>query len=131
MEARVIMAGDYIRWQKGLVRKPEVAQIARATGLDVFSVAARCMAIWEWADEVTITGVVEGATREQIDMLAMHCGFCAAMEACRPHGWIMVDENGVSFPNYERFNGQCAKKRMNEAQRLRRWRETQKMKSGV
>jgi hypothetical protein len=122
------MASDFIRWQKGLVRKPEVAQIARATGLDAFSVAARCMVIWEWADEVTTTGVVDGANREQIDLLAMHTGFCAALEACRPHGWIMVDEDGVSFPNYDRHNGRCAKKRVEDNNRLRRWREQQRVK---
>jgi hypothetical protein len=125
------MAGDFIRWQKGLVRKPEVAQIARATGLDAFSVAARCMAVWEWADEVTTTGVVDGATREHIDMLAAHVGFCKAMEECRPHAWIMVDGDGVTFPNYDRYNGQCAKKRAAEAQRVRRWREQQKLKRSM
>ncbi len=131
MEAGITMAGDFIRWQKGLQHKPEVGQIARATGLDVFSVAARLMAIWCWADEVTTTGVVDGATREQVDLLAMHTGFCAAMEGCRPHGWIMVDDDGVSFPNYDRHNGQCAKKRVMEAQRVRRWREQQKMKRSM
>ena len=128
MEARIVMAGDFIRWQKNLQHKSEVGQIARATGLDVFSVCARLMVVWCWADEATTTGVIEGATREQVDMLAGHKGFCEAMAACRPHGWIMVDEDGVSFPNYDRYNGRCAKKRQEDNNRLRRWREEQRLK---
>jgi hypothetical protein len=125
------MAGDFIRWQKGLQQKPEVGQIARATGLDVFSVSARLMVVWCWADEVTTSGVVEGATREQIDMLAMHKGFCAAMESTRPHPWLFVDDLGVTFPNYDRYNGQCAKKRERDNLKVRKWRELHRVKPMV
>jgi hypothetical protein len=122
------MAGDFIRWQKGLHRKPEIGQIARATGLNPCDVSARCMIVWEWADEVTATGVVDGATREQVDMIAMHQGFAAAMESTRPHAWLLVDDQGITFPNYERHNGQCAKKRQEDNERLRRWRERHRVK---
>jgi hypothetical protein len=116
------MAGDFIRWQKGLHRKPEVGQISRMSGLDAFSVAARCMAVWEWADEVTTTGVIDGATREQVDMIAMHPGFAAALESTRPHPWLLIDDQGLTFPNYDRHNGRCAKFRERDAERKREWR---------
>jgi hypothetical protein len=119
------MAGDYIPWHKGLVRKPEVAQIARRTGLDAFSVSARLMCVWEWADEVTISGHIEGADQDQIDMIAMHIGFADAMMATRPGPWLVIDRTGATFPNYDRWNGQCAKRRQMDAERKRRHRATQ------
>jgi hypothetical protein len=122
------MAGDFIRWQKGLQHKPEIGQIARMTGLDPFSVAGRCMAVWCWADAVTATGVVDGATREQIDMLAMHPGFAEAMETTRPHPWLLIDDQGITFSNYDRHNGQCAKKREKDNLKVRRWRDVHGVK---
>jgi hypothetical protein len=122
------MAGDFIRWQKGLHRKPEITQIAKATGLDPFSVAARCMAVWEWADEATTTGIIEGSCREVVDRLAEHDGFCAAMECTRPHPWVIADDQGLTFVNYDKHNGRCAKHRIKENERLRRWREAHNVK---
>jgi hypothetical protein len=116
------MAGQWIRWEKGLTRKPEIAQIARATGLDACSVAARCMLIWEWADDNTITGIIDGATWEQVDAISGCNGFAHAMANTRPHPWILFDDQGVTFPNYAHHNGVAAKKRLHDAHRLREWR---------
>lgn len=116
------MAGDYIPWNKGLYRKPEVSQIARMTGLSLFDVAGRLMAIWEWADDNTINGHIDGASADTVDMIAICPGFAAAMARTRPHSWIVLDDDGVMFPNYERWNGRCAKKRLIDADRQRRHR---------
>jgi len=116
------MAGDYIPWQKGLIRKPEVAQIARMTGLDNFSTAARLMCVWEWIEEVTENGCIEGVDATSFDSVAGKEGFAEAMQKTRPHPWLILDGTGATIPNFERWNGMCAKRRIREAERKRRSR---------
>ena len=54
------MAGSWIKWDRGLSRKPEVIAIAAALKLDRRLVAACCMEVWEWSDDVTEDGRIEG-----------------------------------------------------------------------
>jgi hypothetical protein len=121
------MAGDFIRWQKGLTRKPEVLQVASRLGVSAVTAAGHMMQLWEWADDVTTTGFVPGATPDLMDAIAGLPGLAEAMAATMPHPWIEIyDGQGAQFANYERHNGQCAKKRMQENERLRKWRERKK-----
>jgi hypothetical protein len=120
------MAGDFIRWQKGLPRKPEVLQVASRLGVSAVTAAGHMMVLWEWADDVTIDGNVSGATAQLLDSIAGLPGLSDAMAATVPHPWLLLDHTGVTFVHYDRHNGQCAKKRMQENDRLRRWREAQK-----
>lgn len=118
------MAGDFIRWEKGLCMKPEIVQIATRLSIPIPEAAGRCMLVWEWADGATADGYLAGITAEFIDHVAGLKGFARAMEDTRPHGWIILDEIGATIINYEKHNGACAKKRLVDAERKRRNRVT-------
>lgn len=45
------MAGDWLKWTKGLARKPEVLHIAAQLGRSRHEVASVLMELWEWADD--------------------------------------------------------------------------------
>jgi len=120
------MAGDFIRWEKGLTRKPEVLQVAAKLGLSAVTAAGHMMLLWEWADDATTDGYIPGATPQLTDAIAGFPGISEAMGATLPRPWLEFFAEGVRFPNYERHNGRCAKKRISDAERLRAWRKKQK-----
>jgi len=113
------MAGDWIKWVKGLTKKREIAIIARAMGISRHEAAARCMEVWEWAGDQTINGVVPGVGLELVDGLTLP-GFGAAMLAA---GWLHADDDGIVIPNWTRHNDHSAKQRALDADRKRRSRE--------
>lgn len=111
------MAGDWIKWEKGLINKPEVAQIARALSVSKYDAAARLMCIWEFADGATCDGNVLGMTADDIDEISGIVGMAHSMSKTRPAPWLLVDATGITFPNYERHNGKNAKRRAMEKNR--------------
>jgi hypothetical protein len=122
------MAGDWIQWSKGLHRKPEVAQIARALGLDLYSAAARCMAVWEWVDEnspdgCNVRSVTDVTVSALLDSCAGVTGFATAMASV---GWLIVHSDCIEFPNGDRWNGKTSKTRALGYQRIKRHREAVK-----
>lgn len=113
------MAGDWIKWEKGLANKPEVSQIAWALKVSRLEAAARLMMAWEWADGMTQDGLVEGMRGEDLDAIAGSPGLAAAMQATLPTPWLIVDSTGLIFPKYQRHNGDSAKRRLMAAERKR------------
>jgi hypothetical protein len=107
------MAGHWIKWEKGLTRKPEVMAIAAALGSTDAHAAACCMMVWEWADDVTVDGLIR-ARPEAVDKIAGQPGLAAAMEDA---GWLVVSGLAIQFPNYARHNGKNGKRRALEASR--------------
>ena len=117
------MAGDWIKWEKGLVAKPEVAQIARAVRISRHEAAARLMVVWEWADGATADGHIPGATVEDIDEVAGVVGFAATMARTIPHPWLEADSRGIRLINFGRHNGVTAKARALVGNRVKAYRE--------
>ena len=120
------MAGLWIHWEKGLVRKPEVMRIARTLGCTKQHAAACCMEVWEWAEDVTDDGFIEGITIEDVSFAA---GVERIGEAMREAGWLLELENAVGFPNWDRHNGEPSKKRAVDAARKRVQRRRDKMRT--
>lgn len=126
------MAGDWIKWVKGLTRKPEVFAIAAALGLGRREVASALMEVWEWADDCVTKlsrserdagaaaddGVVtvKADARAVVDALVGVPGFAAAMESV---GWLRVIPDAIEFPKFSRHNGKNAKERALAAERQR------------
>lgn len=114
------MAGDYIQMRTGLASEKATLQIIARTGLDQFQVVGRLHAVWSWAGEHTVTGEVRGVTLEMIDHIACAKGFGEAMLASE---WLENSKNGVlKFPNWKKYNGKCARKRINDATRALKYR---------
>jgi hypothetical protein len=110
------MAGHWIEWEKGLVRKPEVLRIARAMGCTPQHAAACCMMVWEWAEDVTENGLIEGLTPADVSFAAGVDGIGEAMIAA---GWLVETGDAVALPNWERHNGWPAKRRALNSLRMR------------
>lgn len=115
------MAGDWIKWAKGLGKKREVIAIASALGVDRRVIATACMEVWEWADDNTEDGHVPSVTEDFVDC---HAGVPKFAEQLRAHGWLLSDgAGGIIFPKFERHNGESAKKRCLDAERKRKQRK--------
>ncbi len=130
------MAGDWIKWQKGLLRKPEVIRIAAMLNLSRHATAGLLMEVWEWADDAvyfdeTASGFdpdnCPGFVRLGDSPLAMFdatfavSGLADAMTAV---GWLMIRSGSLAFPNFARHNGKSAKARALDASRKRTTRIT-------
>ena len=110
------MAGLWIEWEKGLVRKPEVLRIARLMQCTPQHAAACCMMVWEWAEDVTENGIIPGVTAADVSFAAGVEGIGEAMVAA---GWLLETEDSVVLPNWDRHNGAPAKRRALNALRMR------------
>lgn len=110
---------EWIAWQKGLAAKPEVVAIAGRLGVTRREAAAMCCEVWEWADSNTADGFVEGMTAAHLSDVVNLRGIGEAMAA---FGWLLEDPGGLHFPNFDRWNGATAKKRLQDAKRQARKR---------
>jgi hypothetical protein len=114
------VAVEWLKWMKGLSRRPEVLGIAAALGLDRRIVATACMELWEWADDNTTTGRIRGVGARDVDDFLQLPGFANAMSA---QGWLRVCADGITFVRWERNNGRSAKARALAALRQSRRRK--------
>lgn len=121
------MAGDWLKWCKGLARKPEVLHMASQLGISRHDVAARLMEVWEWADDNAelvldlsefCPGVVRlpSASASIIDDFAGISGFADSMSSV---GWVTIRDGRIEFPKFSRHNGKLAKTRALDADRKR------------
>jgi hypothetical protein len=114
------MAGDWIKMRTGLANDPSV--IAMACTLDVgeFEVVGMLHHLWSWADAQSRDGHAAGVTKKWVDRYVHRDGFAESMCAA---GWLVIDETGIEFPNFERHNGKPAKDRALAGERQRKKRE--------
>lgn len=110
----------WIAWEKGLPEKPEIFKIARDLNISRYEATCRCMEVWGWADEHTEDGQIDGMQPEDLDAVAGMIDFGIAM---RDAGWLLVDGQGIIFPNWDRWNTKTAKRRLRDAERKRHKRE--------
>lgn len=122
------MAGHWIPWECGLVRKREVLVIAKHLRVSRREAAAMCMEVWEWAQEQSLDGLVHNVAPEDISDALAISGIGEAMVAA---GWLVASDSCVQFPNWERFNGRPAKARLLAAERKRRYDQRHKVTPGA
>lgn len=102
------MAGDWIKMRADLAEDPAVICIGAKLGLDEFSVVGRLQCLWSWADGQSRDGHARGVTPAWVDRKVQRDGFAQAM--CDV-AWLIVDEHGITFPNFDNHNGETAKTR--------------------
>ncbi len=110
------MAGDWIPRCKGLNRKPEVLAVSRLTGLTRHTVADLLMEFWEWADSETQDGILRGLTLNEL-LQAIHGTDERFWLAVVQSGWLQIIDGGLAIPNFERWLGRNAKRRLLDAKR--------------
>lgn len=102
------MAGDWIKMRTALADDPAVIAMADRLGLDEFSVVGRLHHLWSWADSQSRDGHAAGVTVRWLNRYVQCDGFA---EALAHVGWLIIDGEGIRFPNFDRHNGESAKAR--------------------
>src|SRR4051812_39386717 len=115
------MAGEWIKVTTNLHTKPEVFKLARLLSTNVHSTVGLLIRFWCWADQTTVDGVVDGVESQDVDTVVGKDGFCDALKQV---GWLRGSPSGhgIELTNFDRHNGESAKKRVLKNERQARWR---------
>lgn len=114
------MAGDWIKMQKNLSRNPKVRDMRRVLKVGkVQTMVGFLHDFWSWTDDFSVSGELDGVTEKDIDEIVGVAGFSAAL---RKVGWLEGEEGDLRLPNFTEHNGQSAKRRAMEAERVRKKR---------
>ena len=109
------MAGEWIKVEVALDTKPEVFAMASALDRDPLHIVGMLWKVWAWADTHTLSGNAISVTSVTLDRLTNCPGFS---DALRKVGWLEGRDGLLSFPRFERHNGQTAKDRALTAKRV-------------
>jgi hypothetical protein len=115
------MAGEWIKIDSGIHRKPEVFAIARKLGRPIDEVVGLLVKFWVWADQSTVDGSVDHMTSTDVDTVVGVPEFAKALMSVK---WMSTNKSGVGvlIPNFARHNGESAKKRIQQNASQARWR---------
>ena len=113
------MAGDWIKVESATPDKPEMVRMAQLLEIDQDSVVGKCLRVWIWADQQSRDGNALSVTDAFLDRLTFCPGFAVAL---RKVGWLTGREGHLSVPNFDRHNGQTAKKRALTSKRVSKTR---------
>lgn len=117
------MAGDWIKMRTDLAEDPAVIAMADRLGIDEFSVVGRLHGFWSWLDRQSRDGQATGVSHGWLDRRVRCDGFAAALVSV---GWLVLRDDGLSVPNFERHNGETAKTRAEATNRKRRQRASER-----
>src|SRR5262245_43202631 len=96
--------------------KPEIAQIARLCKCSRADAFLAFFKFYAWADSATEDGTIAFITEGDADEHAGLAGFGQALTAVN---WASFGSYGINIINFERHNGQSAKRRGLDAERKR------------
>ena len=111
------MAGDWIKMRSNLAQDPAVISTANALNCSEFKIVGLLHWLWSWADGHTIDGRADGVDCKWINRQTHTDGFC---EALAKTGWLIIDEEGLTIPGFDKHNGASAKSRAQTARRVAR-----------
>ncbi len=113
------MAGDWIKFEKSTLDKPEVFEIAGILGIDPDAVIGKLLRVWNWFDDQSIDGCAPVTLAAQLNRNTGCAGFTQAMQQV---GWMEIGEDRLRLPNFHRHNGETAKQRALSAKRMQKSR---------
>lgn len=115
------MAGDWIKMTKNLSRSPKVRTMKNLLGLDSMqTMIGYLFDLWSWADDFTEDGELFGISDKDLDDEIGLNGFAAAL---RQVGWLEGRNASLRLPDFDRHNGQSAKRRCTDSERKRNSRK--------
>lgn len=134
------MAIPWIKFEVTTSDKIEVGLIADILKIDPDAVVGKLLRVWSWFDENTTDGnasVTQNAlqecyrcnassvTKALLDRRAGVTGFCDAMIQV---GWMVELDGTIALPNFNRHNGESAKKRAEGGKRVEKHRNDRNAK---
>ncbi len=99
---------DWIKVEKGTPDKTEILHIARVCGVSANEAFGAWFRLWAWFDGETGDGHLRFLRKEDCDAKA---GLAGIGEALAAVGWIEFGDGGAVVINWDRHNGDSAKKR--------------------
>jgi hypothetical protein len=118
----------WIKVDHDLWEKDEVIRMAAILNLPVDHVAGCLMRVWAWADKHSKNG---HAHVPSLSHICHNMSVPNLIEAMEKVGWLVIEDDRFYIPNFDRHNGEGAKKRVQEAARKAAWRESQKCPENV
>lgn len=108
------MAGEWLKFEKATLDKPEVLAVAAALGWDADMAIGKFVRMWSWFDTHTVDGDARGVTPALLDSILRVTGFVSEVQKV---GWLEVHEWGIRLPKFDVHCGETAKKRALGAKR--------------
>jgi hypothetical protein len=122
------MAGEWIAATKSLPKKREVVALSTKTGRSRHEVVGLLIEFWIWLDDETNDGAVSGVNLDSlIGIVGGDEMFWLAMAGV---GWVTFLEGGIVIPNFGRWMGNTAKKRLKQNRNQAMWRKSAGAKGG-
>lgn len=105
-----------------LASDPAVISIAARLDHTEFSVVGMLHHLWSWADTQSRDGHAPGVTEKWVDRYVQCDGFAQAMQSV---GWLVISDDGLEFPRFDRHNGDNAKTRALASNRQKKKRSNE------
>lgn len=102
------MAGDWIKLRVDLPDDLEVIGMASDLGITEDEVVGKLVRTWSWIQAVSRDGHAPSVTSAWLDRRIGRDGWSAAMIRA---GWLIADESGLTFPNFDAHMSEGAKRR--------------------
>ena len=115
------MASEWIKMRVDLWDDPRTVRLAAMLKLKRAAVCGALYRLWCLGDQYSADGRLVGYTAETIDE---SLGIAGLSEALSQVGWLSVEPDAVAIPEFHKHNGQSAKRRAQERDRMRAVRET-------
>jgi hypothetical protein len=93
---------------------PRIVRIARDLGCGRAAAIGACFRLWTLGNNFTVDGSLPSYDSTTIDAMVEIKGFAAIMETI---GWLVVGTDGLTIPDFDKWNSQGAKRRLKENQR--------------
>lgn len=115
------MAGDWIKFELATLDKPEVIRMSRQLGVSKEAICGWLIRFWGWYGANSVDGHVDGVASTDVDVVLSLPGFGEALKGA---GWLLedTDKKRLTVPNFDRHNGESAKKRALSTRRQSRYR---------
>jgi hypothetical protein len=113
------MAGDWIKMRVDLLTHPKVVRMAAMRRVDRLRMVGSLFAVWCLFDVHSEDGTLPGYTEDILDEMVGLKGCSAAMAAV---DWLIVNEEGLTMPEFEEHNSKSAKIRAEDSKRKRKER---------
>ena len=107
---------SWIPIRQNLYESPKTTQVARALSTDRYAVVGMMVRVWGWVGEHTADGIISDISPNEFDQII---GVDGLGEALLRAGWMLSSGGDILFPEWEQWNGQCAKTRLLDAKRKR------------
>jgi DNA replication protein DnaT len=106
--------------------KPEIRTVARQCRCSKAEAFMAFFRLWAYFDQHTADGFIPGLVHDDIDEIAGLTGIARVLELVR---WLTFDQSGIVISNWDRHNGESAKKRALAQKRAQTFRANQRWKT--